>query len=500
MANLFRGFLSFVTGIIIARNLGPEQYGNFSFLLGTFIAVRQLLDMGTSSAFYTFIAKKKQPGLYIVSYFAWQAMQFVLVVGVIILILPREWFETLWGGHEKQIVITAFTAVFMQQQVWQTVLMIAESRRLTYVAQLLNLGISAGHLMLVSALVISGEITIEILFYLIVGEYLAGMIIAYKLLGGTGDKDKIEFDFKKMLSEYLVYCTPLVIYMSLGFLYEFADKWLLQNFGGAVQQGFYGISYQFASVSLIATMSMLKIFWKEMAEAKQNENLERMKSLYRKTSRFLFFIGGFISGLLIPWSGEIVKLTLGAPFIAGTTALAIMFLYPLHQSMGQIGGTMLLATGQTKAQTMLGVIFMSLSMPATYFVLAPNDSIVPGLGMGANGMAIKMVVMNILNVNLIAWWISKYFKWDFDWFHQFYITFMVLAVGYFAYYVANGIVGVESYLILRVAISIIVYSLFIGIITWKNPASIGFAKEEIRIMFFNIFSKINKPGRDVVQI
>ena len=54
--NLIRIAISFVTGLIIARALGPQDYGNFSFLLGSFTAFATLVDMGSSSAFFTFIS------------------------------------------------------------------------------------------------------------------------------------------------------------------------------------------------------------------------------------------------------------------------------------------------------------------------------------------------------------------------------------------------------------------------------------------------------------
>ncbi len=58
IGNITRLGLSFLSGLIVARGLGPEDFGNFSFLLTSFIAIKQLLNMGTSQAFYTFISKK----------------------------------------------------------------------------------------------------------------------------------------------------------------------------------------------------------------------------------------------------------------------------------------------------------------------------------------------------------------------------------------------------------------------------------------------------------
>ena len=75
-SNIFRGLLSFITGMILARMLGPESYGNMAFLLGTFMGVLKLLDMGSSSAFFTFLSQKPRSKRFVRSFFIWLGVQF----------------------------------------------------------------------------------------------------------------------------------------------------------------------------------------------------------------------------------------------------------------------------------------------------------------------------------------------------------------------------------------------------------------------------------------
>ena len=42
IGNLFRAVISFVTSMFIARELAPENYGRYIFLIGTFIALKQI--------------------------------------------------------------------------------------------------------------------------------------------------------------------------------------------------------------------------------------------------------------------------------------------------------------------------------------------------------------------------------------------------------------------------------------------------------------------------
>ena len=77
-----------------------------------------------------------------------------------------------------------------------------------------------------------------------------------------------------------------------------------------------------------------------------------------------------------------------------------MFLYPIHQSLGQIQGTYLMATSNTRTHAAIGMLSMLLSIPATYFVTAPRNALIPGLALGATGVVIKMVAVQLIAVSV----------------------------------------------------------------------------------------------------
>ena len=53
-----RSLMLVAAGIYLARAMGPNTFGELSFLLASFIGLKALLDLGTSSAFYTFVSGK----------------------------------------------------------------------------------------------------------------------------------------------------------------------------------------------------------------------------------------------------------------------------------------------------------------------------------------------------------------------------------------------------------------------------------------------------------
>ncbi len=114
ISNIIRGGITFFTTLIIARVLGPEDYGNYAYLMGSFIAMRSLLDMGTASAFFTFISKRPRPLAFYTSYAIWHLIQFFLPFIIIAFILPQAWLESICVCQERNLVLLACSALFFQ--------------------------------------------------------------------------------------------------------------------------------------------------------------------------------------------------------------------------------------------------------------------------------------------------------------------------------------------------------------------------------------------------
>ena len=169
-------------------------------------------------------------------------------------------------GQDRWLVAQAFCAVFMQQQAWWAMIQIGEASRLTYRVQMMNLTIVLIHLLIISVLWVTNLLTLQLLFTIIILEYILAIAVSLKVFNISA-LPKESFDGREVFRDYMVYCSPLIIYSLMGFAYEFSDRWLLQNFGGSEEQGLFEVGYRFSTVSLLAATSLVNIFWKEFAEA-----------------------------------------------------------------------------------------------------------------------------------------------------------------------------------------------------------------------------------------
>jgi O-antigen/teichoic acid export membrane protein len=479
LSNGLRGLLTVATSVIIARGLGPDDYGVFTFLFGSFLAFRVLLGMGSENAFYTFLSQKVQTKQFFIFYFCWQVIQLLLPILMIGLLLPETWVDWIWLHQERGVIILVFVAVFIKQNAWQTLVFVAESFRLTNKIQTWSLIISAIHLVALLLLWRFSTISLIPIICITIVEYLIALVLAWRGFGTLFPGD-LDFDWKELWWKYYKYCLPLAIFSVLGFGNGFADNWLLQNYGGPVQQAFFGISQQMSVVVLLASSSFINIFWKEISEAQHQGNQERLKLLYQKSIKLFFFIGASICGFLIPWSKEIISLFLGETYLECNSVLAIMLLQPIFASLGQISGAFLLATSQTKAQVKLGSIVLGISIPLSFFIQANENSFLPGLSLGAVGMALKYVGFTAIGANLFNWWIAKSHGWKIEWRFQLIGLSGFLAIGWLAYQVPLHVMPViELNMYLHAGIALLFYIILAVGFLLSFPEVAGLTRKDI---------------------
>lgn len=477
-ANVLKAVITFGTGMIVARSLGPEQYGVMMFLIGTFSATRQLLDMGSSTAFFTFLSQRQRSRNFVALYLAWLGVQFLVPLLVVGVFTPSAWVEIIWQGEQRSLVVLAFIAAFTQSVLWSTFLQMGESQRLTRLVQGIAVLVALVHCLLVVLAWYFECVSVKGIFILLILEWGIAVVVVANNLHFPQITDIFDTS-KQMFKEFWRYCLPLIPYAWLGFAYEFADRWLLQTYAGSVQQAYYSVAFQFGAITTIATSSVLNIFWKEVAELYHQKDFERINKLYLQVSRRLFFLAAMGAGFLAPWSSEILHLTLGSVYEDGSVTLMVMFFYPLHQAIGQVGGVMAYATGRVTAYVRLGMLFMTTSIVVTYFILGPRVGFFPGFELGSVGLAIKMVFMQIISVNALAFYLSRSLRVGFDWFFQCVSVLACVAAGLLTYILVSFLFDLTSQIWIPLLVACFLYILIVISLITIFPGIAGLSRNEI---------------------
>ena len=147
---------------------------NFTFLLATFASSSFFLDLGTTSAFYTFVSRRRQPPAFFLLYFAWTfGLQLSGTVIAIAFLLPPSAIRELWLGQSKPLVLLALGSSFAVTQAWGTVAQLGEAARKTVVVQAAATAQALAHLAIVLLLVSFDAITVKAVLWLQLVEFTA---------------------------------------------------------------------------------------------------------------------------------------------------------------------------------------------------------------------------------------------------------------------------------------------------------------------------------------
>ena len=470
--NWIRALLSFITGLLIARGLGVEEYGIFSFLIASFGAILSLVDFGTSSAFFTFISQRLRPYSFFFLFLVWIFLILCCSLLLLTILIPASMLDFIWSGQPRMILTLAFLSVFLKTYLWNIVIQIAESQRFTKISQSLSLAVTGLHLSFVLALLYFDTLSISILFLVIIFEFLLALVIAYVNLPILYSDERI--DYHQTFQDYLIFCMPLIPYIFFQMLMKFSDTWLLQKFGGSTQQAYYALATQFSVICIIATSSFVKILWKEVAEAHENGDEQYIETMYLRSSRILFTGAAIFCCGLAPLAPEIILISLGEDFLPGAFIMSLMFLYPIHQTLGQINGSMYFSLGMTKMHSIIGIIFMISSTLIVYLLLAPQSNFLPGFELGALGVAIKMLVMQFIFTTISSIYLCYFKQWNIRLGYQFFlpILFLVLSLASNSFISSLPVDFINP--IWEIVLSLFFYISFVSMLVYISPKILGF--------------------------
>ena len=284
---------------------------------------------------------------FILFYWLWLLIQALVLTALILVVIPKDLFITIWGDNQRLLVMLAFLATFMQGSVWFAVSQMGESERLTVAVQAIATFVMMMHLVVIVAFFLFNYLTLSALFIAIFLEWLFGsfllLYVYFRKSNRSLPKENNE-SFRSIFAEYYIYCIPFIPYAVVSFFHDFLDRWMLQTWSGSKEQAYFALAQQICALSMLAVASILRIFWKEVSEAKENKDFEKLRLIYETATKMMFVIATSISLFMIPFASDLILLTVGSSYLLGSDTLLILLLYPSYHALGQICITMFLAT------------------------------------------------------------------------------------------------------------------------------------------------------------
>jgi O-antigen/teichoic acid export membrane protein len=270
------------------------------------------------------------------------------------------------------------------------------------------------------------------------------------------------------------------------------DRWLLQYFSGSVEQGFYGLSYLIGSACFVFTGAMTPLIWREFSIAYGKKDFDQMSSLFKRYVPLLYSIAAMVACFIAIQADKVIYIMGGSKFNGALWSLIIMSFYPIHQTYGQLSGAVYMAAGQTGLYSKIGILFMLIGIPVGYFLIAPENRM--GFNAGATGLAIKMVIMQIIGVNVQLYFNCRLLRLNFLHFvfHQIITISLFLVLSASAMLFVERLRVLQHYILINILFSGIVYfCMIIGLLYYK-PSIFGLKRENISFFTEWVLQKTRK--------
>lgn len=461
LASILRAGLNFIVSIQVAKYLMPELYGNYQYILAITTSILLLMNMSTENAFFTFISKSKQHIKFHITYFAWQLVQ-ILLVFLFVLVLNKEIYQLIFKDIDIGLVFIALGASFFVGNIQNTLIHLVESVRKTHFSQLLNIFIAIVHMFIVFSFIYTDSLSVKVLFKILLFEYVLYAFVIFLLLKSHSDELFLNdfFDIKDMINKFYTFCKPMFVLTIFGFFYTFIDRWLIQTYIGADGQAYFSISMQFSALIILVTSSVLKVFWKEIAESIGQNNIEKTRKYFVVVSQNLFLFTTVISSVLFFFSDDILYFFYSDNYMDASLVFKLIILYPIFQSMGQLYSVFLLGSEQTKLYRNISIGISILSITIAILFLADF-----GMKLGVEGIAIKLLMMNVLSIFILEYYIMKYLNSNVNYFYKIKWFLFIFTISYFVYLIQ---VYLNYSFLAKVGLVSIFYVLPIGIYLFKS--------------------------------
>jgi O-antigen/teichoic acid export membrane protein len=416
LTNFVKIPISFLLQAILPRILSTSSYGNYDFLIDTANKFISFFETGTSTAFYSKLSQNNKNDALLNFY--WKLIAFIscIFVGFVSIVLIGGNSNLFWPGQNPtSILISSFFGVVLLYS--NSISKILDASQLTVKAEkfkIVQLIISVFFLCIIYYLLqkisVANFILVQILLTLIL---IFGNI---KILNSAGFKifpkvilSKIQ---KKGFKLYFVrYSSPLLVYSLVSLIIGLGDRWILQKFGGSTQQAFFGLAFKVGSFIFIFSSAMMPLLMREMSIFFSEKNIEKISKSFINNTNILFFLTTILA-VCISFNAEfVISLLGGEKYKSAYYITAIMVYYPIHQTLGQINGTLYYSTMRTNEYRNIGIIVLPFGLILNFIFMAPREYY--GLELGAFGLVLQMIIIQYISVNVMAYKNSKFLKISF---------------------------------------------------------------------------------------
>jgi len=481
LTNLIGFSISLATAGMVPRALGVNKYGNFNFVNNILTQFMTLLDMRTSTCFYTRLSQNNGDEKLVIFY---GRLSFILIG---ILLLFTTCIAIITPLHDfllpGQSILMIYCCLLYIVFTWllEQMVRILDARGLTVILEKHRMINKVGGCIVI--LILYGTNNLNLTTFFVFQYVTLGLLIFIFVvyLARKGYPIRLfskltKQEIKTTARRFYIYTSPLAFYVIIQFFVSIFDRWILQISGGSYEQGLYAFSFTFSNYCFIFVTALIPIFTRELSIAASKREIPVMARLFRQYVPLLYAITAYFCCFIFVQADEIVHIFGGAGYVDAVLSLKILAFYPLVSTYSNLNGSVIYANGKTKIFFKLSLVVAPLGIITAYWLIAK-------MNLGAAGLSLKNLGLEFVSVCTILWINAKYLELNF-------LKYLLHMVGSIIPFLILGVIvkhainlfhfSTEAHVIITFFINGIFYSILVIIFIFFIPQLVGLSKNNLK--------------------
>ncbi len=494
ISSVFIAVLNMVIQLTIPRALSVPDYGYFTYNLNVFTSVVVLANLSASNALVAKYARRcEEYGMvrFYIRFFV--IVTLILNIGVVA-VSPFAFYQKSFAGQTIFVVLLGLESAVLTKLITDVV-SLYDSAAISRFPAFMQAVMKAA----VAAFVIIGYVLNVLnlaIFY--IGQGIITLVVILILLyefkkdHKANYENPVDLGTKAYLKEFFEYCKPLILANAVAQLVVILMNYALMGYSGATEQAMFGAAWQLNTLVSYVFSPYAELLKREFAVCMDDK--EELKHRFSQALRMMMWITSYFSIFIAVFARELLPVIYGDKYNSAVLVTQMIMVYTSYQAWGQVTGSFTLSTGRTRFNGIMTIVVQILTVICIFVFQIPNPIFPKGLG--ANGIAINYLLVNIISVVFQVTYLS----------HELGLSVIrenltqLLALGActalsFAFNMLVSPITVANTLIeniLKVLSGGILYSICFAVLIYMFPGLIGLSRERLKAMIGKAVSKVKK--------
>ncbi len=342
--------ISFLAKLVIARVLGPLEYGVVSLGVTTMIVVSTLvlggLDIGVARFLPRFDDASDRRGVLIAAFGI--AMPVAVAAGGLVVMFAPTIATELFRDPAVTPVLRVFGPIIPIAALLKLDVGVSQGLEAARPKVLIrNIILPLTRFVAIAVVIVAGFGAVGVAWAYGVAYFCAATVGLVIVARETSlfERAISPTPYKRTL---VAFSLPLVISAAMTFIFSDVDTFMLGYFSPTADVGTYNTVYPLAHLLVVPMSSVGFIVMPVLSRLHERGDTDTMATLYQRTTKWIF-LGAFpIFGLLVCFPTELIGLTFGGAYTHGATALRVLALAFFTHAIAGPNLDCLTAIGKTR--------------------------------------------------------------------------------------------------------------------------------------------------------